>query len=127
MIIFSHELTGMDDQIQTEILNYVEQDDFDSALEKVNGYLTSQKNDADAIALKAMILLEMDRPEEALKEANRAIKINNFHFYNFLAGSAMLDLGLIDDAIKLLKKSSDESDDDPGICLRFICDSASTK
>ena len=119
MIIFSHELTGMDEQIQTKILNYVEQDDFDGALKKVNEYLTSQKNDADAIALKAMILLEMDRPEEALKEANRAIKINNFHFYNFLAGSAMLDLGLIDDAIRLLKKSSDESDDDPGYLTKL--------
>ncbi len=119
MIIFYHELTGMDEQIQTKILNYVEQDDFDGALEKVNEYLTSQKNDADAIALKAMILLEMDRPEEALKEANRAIKINNFHFYNFLAGSAMLDLGLIEDAIKLLKKSSDESGDDPGYLMKL--------
>ena len=119
MVIFFHELTGMDEQIQREILNYIEHDNFIEALEKVSKYISSQKNDADAIALKAMILLEMDQPEEALKEANKAIKLNNFHFYNFLAGSALLELGLIDDAIRLLKKSSDESDDDPGYLMKL--------
>lgn len=119
MVIFNQELTGMDEQIQADILACVEKDNFEEALEKVSKYLTSQKSDPDALALKAMILLEMGHPDEALKEANKAIKTNNFHFYNFLAGSAMLELGQIDEAIKLLKKSSDESDDDPGYLMKL--------
>lgn len=119
MVISNQELTGMDEQIQADILACVEKDNFEEALEKVSKYLTSQKSDPDALALKAMILLEMGHPDEALKEANKAIKTNNFHFYNFLAGSAMLELGQIDEAIKLLKKSSDESDDDPGYLMKL--------
>ena len=119
MVISNQELTGMDEQIQADILVCVEKDNFEEALEKVSKYLTSQKSDPDALALKAMILLEMGHPDEALKEANKAIKTNNFHFYNFLAGSAMLELGQIDEAIKLLKKSSDESDDDPGYLMKL--------
>ena len=110
----------MDEKFQKDILKHIEDENYENALDDINTHLSKNGNDSDAHALKSMVLLEMgNNSKEALNEANIALRIDDFHFYRFLAGSAMLELNLIEDAIKTLQKAADEYEEEPDYFIKL--------
>ncbi|MHB8361218.1 MAG: tetratricopeptide repeat protein [Thermoplasmataceae archaeon] len=110
----------MEEEVQKKVLSFIEENKFDNAIMELDSYLVLNNKDADAHALKAMAILEEGiYPEKALKEAEAAMKIENFHFYRFLAGASLLELDKVDDAIKLLQSAADEYEDDSDYLIKL--------
>lgn len=74
------------------------------ALENISKALSLNSNNANIFYNYAIILSEVDRNQEALEKIEEAIKIEKFsaEFHN-TKGNILMDLNLIDDAIKEFK------------------------